>query len=345
MTRKIETRPATVAAVDPKALETNALAALEAAATPEDVEEVRVEFLGRKSELKLALRDVRDRETGKALNTLRERLESAIDGREEELRRAELDRRLTEDVVDVTLPGEERQLGSLHPTTLTRRIVEDAFLGLGYEVIDDREVETVHYNFDQLAFGPAHPSRSPRDTFFLDPVRLLRTETSPSQIHVMEARKPPIYMVSLGRVYRRDEITATRFPIFHQFEGLAVDRNITLADLKGTLLHVMRALFGEERRVRFRTHFFPFTEPSIEPDVSCPICDMQGCRTCKYTGWIELGGAGMVDPRVFENVGIDPEEWTGFAFGCGIERAAQLRHGMSEIRPFWENDLRVLRQF
>jgi len=195
------------------------------------------------------------------------------------------------------------------------------------------------------AFAAAHPSRSHRDTFFLDPERLLRTETSPSQIHVMEAKQPPIYMVSIGRVYRRDEITATRFPIFHQFEGLAVDRSITLADLEGTLLHVMRALFGDDRRVRFRTHYFPFTEPSIEPDVSCPICDMQGCRTCKYTGWVELGGAGMVDPQVFLNVGIDPEEWTGFAFGCGIERAAQLRHGISEIRPFWANDLRVLRQF
>ena len=331
--------------MDVQQLEKDALAATGAAATTDEIETVRVEYLGRKSELKLALRDVRDRETGMALNTLRQRIESAIDGREQELRRAELDRKLTEDRVDVTLPGEERRLGTLHPTTLTRRIIEDAFLGLGYEVIDDREVETVHYNFDQLAFPPAHPSRSPRDTFFIDPVRLLRTETSPSQIHVMEAKQPPIYMVSLGRVYRRDEITATRFPIFHQFEGLAIDRSITLADLKGTLLHVMRALFGDERRVRFRTHYFPFTEPSIEPDVSCPICDMEGCRTCKFTGWIELGGAGMVDPQVLANVGIDPEEWRGFAFGCGIERAAQLRHGISEIRPFWENDLRVLRQF
>jgi phenylalanyl-tRNA synthetase alpha chain len=331
--------------VDAAALESEALRAVADAETAGDVERVRVEYLGRKSELKLALREVRDRETGMSLNALRERLESALDAREAELERAELDRRLTEDVVDVTLPGEELPLGTLHPTTLTRRIVEDAFLGLGYEVIDDREVETVHYNFDQLAFAPAHPSRSHRDTFFFDAERLLRTETSPSQIHVMEAKKPPIYMVSLGRVYRRDEITATRFPIFHQFEGLAVDRSLTLADLKGTLLHVMRALFGEERQVRFRTHFFPFTEPSMEPDVSCPICDMQGCRTCKFTGWIELGGCGMVDPQVFANVGLDPEEWTGFAFGCGIERAAQLRHAISEIRPFWENDLRTLRQF
>jgi phenylalanyl-tRNA synthetase alpha chain len=331
--------------MDARALEQDALAAIAATATAEDVERLRVRYLGRKSELKLALREVRDRETGMTLNAARERIEGAIEAREEELRRAELDRRLTGDVVDVTLPGEERRLGTLHPTTLTRRLVEDAFLGLGYEVIDDREVETVHYNFDQLAFAPAHPSRSPRDTFFLDSERLLRTETSPSQIHVMEAKRPPIYMVSLGRVYRRDEITATRFPIFHQFEGLAVDRHLTLADLKGTLLHVMRALFGENRQVRFRTHFFPFTEPSLEPDVSCPICDMQGCRTCKFTGWIELGGSGMVDPQVLSNVGIDPEEWTGFAFGCGIERSAQLRHAIPEIRPFWENDLRVLRQF
>lgn len=331
--------------MDVQTLEENALAAVVAAGSEDEIERIRVEYLGRKSELKLALRDVRDRESGMALNTVRERLEIAIDGREQELRLAELDRRLTEDVLDVTLPGEERRLGTLHPATLTRRVVEDAFLGLGYEVIDDREVETVHYNFDQLAFGPVHPSRSHRDTFFIDPVRLLRTETSPSQIHVMEAKKPPIYMVSLGRVYRRDEITATRFPIFHQFEGLAVDRNLTLSDLKGTLLHVMRALYGEERDVRFRTHYFPFTEPSIEPDVSCPICAMEGCRTCKYTGWVEMGGAGMVDPEVFANVGIDPDQWTGFAFGCGIERAAQLRHGIPEIRPFWENDLRVLRQF
>ncbi len=331
--------------MDAQALENAALAAAAAADSSEALEEVRVEYLGRKSELKLALREVRDRETGMALNAARERIEAAVATREEELERAELDRRLTEDVVDVTLPGEGRTLGTLHPTTITRRLVEDAFLGLGYQVIDDREVETVHYNFDQLAFAPAHPSRSHRDTFFLDAERLLRTETSPSQIHVMEAKEPPIYMVSLGRCYRRDAIDATHFPIFHQFEGLAVDRNLTLADLKGTLLHVMRALFGEERQVRFRTHFFPFTEPSMEPDVSCPICNMQGCRMCKFTGWIEMGGCGMVDPQVLENVGIDPEEWKGFAFGCGIERSAQLRHGISEIRPFWENDLRVLRQF
>ncbi|HEV8250328.1 MAG TPA: phenylalanine--tRNA ligase subunit alpha [Gaiellaceae bacterium] len=331
--------------MDAQAYETEALAAIDAAGTADELDEARVRYLGRRSELKLALREVRDRETGMSMNATRERLEEAVERKEAEMRAAELERALASEAVDVTLPGERRTLGTLHPTTLTRRVIEDAFLGLGYEIVDDREVETVHYNFDQLAFPPAHPTRSPRDTFFVDGERLLRTETSPSQIHAMEARPPPIYMVSIGRVYRRDEITPTRFPIFHQFEGLAIDREITLADLKGTLLHVMRALFGEERRVRFRTHYFPFTEPSIEPDVSCPICEGAGCRTCKFTGWIELGGAGMVDPQVLLNVGLDPDEWSGFAFGCGIERAAQLRHGIDEIRPFWENDLRVLRQF
>ena len=339
-----ETRD-TVARVDAEALQREALSGIEAASTAAELEELRIRYLGRSSELKLALREVRDRETGMALNAAREAIEAAVAAREAALDRAELDRALTEDDVDVTLPGERLPLGHLHPITQVRRIVEDSFLGLGYEVRDDQEVETVEYNFDKLAFAPTHPSRSPRDTFFFDDNRVLRTETSPSQIRIMEEKEPPIYMVSIGRVYRRDAITATRYPIFHQFEGLAVDRGITLADLKGTLLHVMRALYGPDRGVRFRTHFFPFTEPSIEPDVSCGICGGAGCRTCKFSGWIEMGGAGMVDPRVFENVGLDPEEWSGFAFGCGLERAAQLRHDIPDIRLLWEGDLRVLRQF
>jgi phenylalanyl-tRNA synthetase alpha chain len=316
-----------------------------AAETPAGLEDARVRFLGRRSDLAQALRGVRDRESGMLLNGIRSRLEAAVAERHDALEREELDRALTEDVVDVTLPGEELALGQLHPITQVRRQIEDAFLGLGYEVRYDREVETVEYNFEKLAFGPTHPARSPRDTLFLDETRVLRTETSPSQIHALEEKPPPIYMVSIGRVYRRDTIDATHYPIFHQFEGLAVDKGLTLADLKGTLLHVMRALYGEERRVRFRTHYFPFTEPSMEPDVSCGVCGGAGCRTCKYTGWVEMGGSGMVDPRVFENVGLDPDEWTGFAFGCGVERVAQLRHNFPDIRPLWEGDLRVLRQF
>lgn len=336
---------ATVAAVDWEAYEREASAAIGAAPSPSELDDARVRYLGRKSELAQALRGVRDRESGMLLNGIRERLEAAVAERERMLEDEELDRRVREEVVDVTLPGEQRAVGHLHPITQVRRIVEDSFLGLGYEIRDDREVETVEYNFDKLAFAPTHSSRSPRDTFYFDANRVLRTETSPSQIHILEEKEPPIYMVSIGRVYRRDAITATRYPIFHQFEGLAVDEGITLADLKGTLLHVMRALYGPDRRVRFRTHFFPFTEPSIEPDVSCGICGGAGCRTCKYTGWIEMGGAGVVDPQVFENVGVDPERWSGFAFGCGLERAAQLRHDIPDIRLLWEGDLRVLRQF
>ena len=335
----------TVAAVDWEAYEREASAAVAAASGPGELDDARVRYLGRKSDLVQALRGVRDRESGMLLNGIRERLEAAVAEREQLLEDEALDRRLRDEVVDVTLPGEQLPVGHLHPITQVRRIVEDSFLGLGYEIRDDREVETVEYNFDKLAFAPTHSSRSPRDTFYFDETHVLRTETSPSQIHILEEKEPPIYMVSIGRVYRRDAITATRYPIFHQFEGLAVDEGITLADLKGTLLHVMRALFGPDRRVRFRTHFFPFTEPSIEPDVSCGICGGAGCRTCKYSGWLEMGGAGVVDPRVFENVGVDPERWSGFAFGCGLERAAQLRHDIPDIRLLWDGDLRVLRQF
>jgi phenylalanyl-tRNA synthetase alpha chain len=330
--------------VDPNAIERDALAAAAAASTLGELEDARVRYLGRKSDLKLALREVRDRETGMTLNAVRERLEQAFAEREHELERAGLERRLAEERVDVSLPGERVPRGHLHPITQVRRLVEDAFIGLGYHVRYDREVETTHYNFDQLEFPPWHPARSPRATFFLNG-EVLRTETSPSQIHELEEQAPPLYMVSIGRCYRRDTIDATHYPIFHQFEGLAVDKGLTLADLKGTLLHVMRALYGEERRVRFRTHYFPFTEPSIEPDVSCGICGGDGCRTCKYSGWLEMGGAGMVDPAVLGNVGVDPDEWSGFAFGCGLERVAQLRHNLPDIRLLWENDLRVLEQF
>lgn len=337
--------------VNPEELQKEALAAVGAAATLAELDELRVRYLGRSSELKLALREVRDRETGMTLNAVRETLEEAFAARQAELEHAELSERLSTERVDVTLPAEllgtvgVRPRGSLHPTTLIRRDVEDAFIGLGYEIREDREIETIEYNFDKLAFPEWHPARSPRDTFYVDAEHLLRTETSPSQIHILEEKAPPVYMVSIGRVYRRDAITPTRFPIFHQFEGLAIDRGITMADLKGTLLHVMRALFGGEREVRFRTHYFPFTEPSMEPDVSCGVCGGSGCPTCKWSGWIEIGGSGMIDPQVLANVGLDPEEWGGFAFGLGLERTAQLRYDIPTIRPFWENDLRFLRQF
>jgi phenylalanyl-tRNA synthetase alpha chain len=340
-----------VANVNPDELQKEALAAVAAAEALESLDVARVRYLGRSSELKLALREVRDRETGMALNAVREALEEAFAARQDELERAELAQKLSTERVDVTLPAgllgdiAVRPRGSLHPTTHIRRDVEDAFIGLGYEIREDREIETVEHNFDKLAFPEWHPARSPRATFYVDAGHVLRTETSPSQIRILEEKPPPVYMVSIGRTYRRDSIDATHFPIFHQFEGLAIDRGITLADLKGTLLHVMRELFGQEREVRFRTHYFPFTEPSMEPDVSCGVCGGDGCPTCKWSGWIEIGGSGMVDPQVLANVGLDPEEWGGFAFGLGLERAAQLRYDIPILRPFWENDLRFLRQF
>ncbi len=333
------------APVDPEALESAALAAVAAASSVDEIEHARTEFLGRKSELKLALREVRDRETGMTLNALRERIEAALDARQVELERVELDRRLTEERVDVTMPGRPVRRGQLHLITQIRREVEDVFLGLGYTVVDGREVETTRYNFDALNFPPGHPTRSPLQTIFLDNETVLRTETSPSQIRAMEAQEPPVYIVSLGRVYRRDTPDATHTPTFHQVEGLVVDEGITLADLEGTLDYLLKALFGEDRRSRFVTHHFPFTEPSVEALVSCHICDGSGCPVCRHSGWIEVGGSGMVDPNLFEFVGYDPERYTGFAFGWGLERIAVLRHGIPDLRELWRNDPRLLSQF
>ncbi len=331
--------------MDSEALEKHALEAVAAASTVDEIEDVRVEFLGRKSELKLALREVRDRETGIALNTLRETIEVAIDARMEVLARGELDRRLRDERVDVTLPVNTTARGHHHLITQIRREVEDVFLGLGYRIVDGREVETTRYNFDALNFPEGHPARSKLASLFLDQETVLRTETSPSQVRTMEAQQPPVYVVSLGRVYRRDTPDATHTPIFHQVEGLAVDEGITLADLTGTLDFLLRKLFGEQRRTEFRTHHFPFTEPSIEAYVSCHVCDGAGCGVCRGSGWIEVGGAGMVDPALFEFVGYDPERYSGFAFGWGLERIAMLRHEFPDLRELWRNDLRFVEQF
>ena len=336
-------RSVTVAAVDVEALERDAQGAIAAASTRAALDDARIHYLGRKSDLKQALRGVRDRESGMALNAVRERLEAAFAAREDELERAELAK--LDVALDVTLPGTPLRRGRLHPLSQLIREIEDIFLGLGYEVVDSPEVETVWHNFDALNQPLTHPSRSHRDTFYIDEQTLLRTHTSTGQIRVMESRKPPIYMASLGRTYRRDTPSPRSTPNFHQVEALAVDRNITLADLKGTLLYFFQALFGGDREVRMRTSFFPFTEPSVEFDVTCFLCAGRGCSFCKHTGWFEMGGAGVVDPAVFANVGYDPEEWSGFAWGLGIDRIAAQRHGIPDIRMFWENDLRMLRQF
>ena len=332
--------------MDADALEREGLAAAAAAASTDAIEAVRVEYLGRKSAIKQALREVRDRETGMALNAVRERLEAAIDAREAELARAELDARLTTERVDVTLPVGGYARGRLHLITQIRREVEDVFLGLGYtrrrrprgrdDALQLRRASTSRPGIRRAR--RSRPSSSTTQT-------VLRTETSPSQIRTMEAQQPPVYIVTLGRVYRRDTPDATHSPIFHQVEGLAVDEGITLADLKGTLDFLLRKLFGEERRTEFRTHYFPFTEPSIEAYVSCHVCDGAGCPVCRHSGWIEVGGAGMVDPKLFEFVGYDPERYSGFAFGWGLERIAMLRHEFPDLRELWRNDLRFSRQF
>jgi phenylalanyl-tRNA synthetase alpha chain len=348
------------------------LSAIEAAPTTEALEDVRIHYTGRKAELPNLLRgvaqlDPAERGTvGKAANDARKALEDAIERRAGDLAAQELDARLAADRLDVTLPPDPMPaIGRLHLMTRTRREIEDVFIGLGFNVAEGPEVETVYYNFDALSFASTHPSRLMTDTFYVqsrpgedpdvfDPEAvLLRVHTSPMQIRAMEAQPPPIYIVVPGRVFRPDS-DATHTPQFHQVEGLAVDTDITLADLKGTLLAFARAIFGEQREVRLRPHFFPFTEPSVEVDVSCFNCkegvtaDAQRCSLCKGTAWIEILGSGMVDPNVFEHVrdyGYDPERIQGFAFGMGIERIAMLKHGVPDLRLFYDNDIRFLEQF
>jgi phenylalanyl-tRNA synthetase alpha chain len=330
--------------VDWSAYETEALAAIGEALSDAELDEARVRFLGRKSDLVQALRAVRDRESGMLLNGVRDRLEAAVAEREAALQRLAYTL-AAESSVDVTIPGTPVQRGRLHLLTQIRREIEDIFLGMGYEIYEGAEVSTVWENFDALNADPGHPSRSQFDTFYIDDDTVLRTQTSPDQIRALQQKTPPIYLISPGRVYRRDTPDATHSPTFLQVECLAVDRGITLADLRGTVLHFFRALFGPDREVRMRTSEFPFTEPSVEFDVTCFICGGSGCAVCKHSGWIEMGGAGWVDPNVFRNVDLDPDEWQGFAFGFGIERIAMLRHGLPDLRAFWENDLRVLGQF
>jgi len=343
-------------------------AAVSQAQTSQALEEARIAYLGRKAQLPNLLRSVAELPpqergaVGKAANQARQALEQAIERRQEELAAQELQARLEQDRVDVTLPADPRaQLGTLHLITQTRREIEDVFIGLGFSVAEGPEVETAYYNFDALNTPVTHPSRLTTDTFYVEPVEdlfapetvLLRVHTSPVQIRAMEQQPPPLYSLMPGRVYRPDS-DATHTPQFHQMEGLAVDTDITLADLQGTLLAWARATFGAERQVRMRPHFFPFTEPSVEVDVSCFNCvegvtaDGQRCPVCKGESWLEILGAGMVDPNVFEHVrqhGYDPEKVQGFAFGMGIERIAMLKYGVPDLRLFYENDIRFLEQF
>ncbi|MGI8557036.1 MAG: phenylalanine--tRNA ligase subunit alpha [Solirubrobacteraceae bacterium] len=336
--------------------------AIAAAGDTRAVEALRVRYLGRKAELPQLLRGVVQLEpqqraqVGRAANQARQELEGLLAAREGELAARELDAKLLADRIDVTLPGAPMQApGRLHLITQTRREIEDVFLGLGFSIAEGPEIESVHYNFDALNHAPTHPARALTDTFYVagDAARLLRTHTSPVQIRAMETQPPPLYMIAPGRVFRRDS-DATHTPQFHQIEGLAVDEGVTLADLKGTLLAFAQAIFGDEREVLLRPHFFPFTEPSVEVDVSCFQCtaghmpDGSRCALCKGSGWLEVLGAGMIDPNVFAGVrehGYDPEHVQGFAFGLGVERIAMLKHGVPDLRLLVDNDLRFLEQF
>ena len=333
-------------------LKSEALSAVATAGATADLEEVRVRFLGRSSEITEIKKSIgslptEDRkEVGRAANLASREIEAALGERTGELAAAENEARLQTEAVDITLPGVPFPKGHLHPSQRVIDDVVDFFVGMGYRVAEGPEVETDYYNFTMLNFPPGHPARGMQATFFLDEGLVLRTHTSPVQIRTMLAQEPPVYVVCPGKSYRRDS-DPTHSPMFHQIEGLAVDRGLTLAHLKGTLSAMARHVFGDRVRLRLRPSYFQFTEPSVEMDVSCFVCDGTdpNCKVCKGAGWLEMGGAGMVDPAVLEEVGYDPEEYTGFAFGFGPDRMAMVKYGVPDLRLFFEGDLRFLRQF
>lgn len=322
-----------------------------AAQSVAQVEELRVRFLGKKGELTAILKQMgklspEERPVVGALaNEVREAITQDITARTKELQEAQLQQRLLEETMDVTLPGERPVQGKRHPFEKVLRELKEIFLGMGFDVVSGPEVELDHYNFEMLNMPKSHPARDTQDTFYITENVLLRTQTSPMQIRTMEKTNPPIRIICPGRVYRSDAVDATHSPIFHQIEGLVVDENVTFSDLKGTLEMFIKKLYGEGTRVRFRPHHFPYTEPSAEMDMSCFKCGGKGCSLCKGEGWIEILGCGMVHPKVLENCGIDPEKYSGFAFGVGLERIVMMRYGIDDMRLLYENDLRFLKQF
>ncbi len=334
-------------------LKKEALAAIEEADSSDRLEELKVAYLGRKGQLTAILKSVsslppeeRPR-AGQAANEGKGAIEKALKDRLAALSADELTVLLESKALDISLPGKVPALGGQHILTRIIDEIVDIFLGLGYKVAEGPEVELDWYNFEALNMPPDHPARSLQDTLYVDSGQeaVLRTHTSPVQVRVMEKTRPPVYIIAPGRVFRRDVTDPTHSPMFHQIEGFAVDRGVNFGHLIGTLETFIHQLFGTERRVRLRPHFFPYTEPSAEVDVSCIVCGGKGCRVCGHNGWLEILGCGMIDPNVFKNVGYDPEEYTGFAFGMGVERIAMLKYGVNDIRLFFENDLRFLRQF
>lgn len=334
-----------------KAIREKAASALNAAQARQELEELRVRFLGKKGELTAILKQMGQLSAeerpviGQLANEVRTAIEQQLTARANTLEEAETARRLEAETLDVTIPGKPVQRGSLHPLSQTIDDMIDIFQSMGFDIVDGPEIESEYYNFEALNVPADHPARDMQDTFYVGDGLVLRSQTSAAQIRTMESRKPPIRMVCPGRVFRADEVDATHSPVFHQMEGLVVDKGITMCDLKGCLEQFAREIYGEDTKVKFRPSFFPFTEPSVEVDVSCSECGGVGCRVCKGSGWIEILGAGMVHPNVLSRCGIDPEVYSGFAFGIGIDRLAITRHKISDIRLLFENDLRFLEQF
>ena len=321
------------------------------AASRQALEGLRIRYLGKKGKLTSILKrmgtlSAEERPViGQLANEIRGRIESELAGRAAEIERAETAKRLKRETIDVTLPGKRHELGHKHPLSLELDEIKEIFVGLGFDIVSGPEVEYDYYNFEALNMPKDHPARDEQDTFYISDKILLRTQTSPVQVRTMEKQKPPIRIISPGRVYRSDAVDATHSPLFHQIEGLVVDKGITFANLKGTLETIIRRMYGEDTVVRFRPHHFPFTEPSAEVDVQCFACHGQGCRLCKGEGWIELLGCGMVHPKVLSNCGIDPEVYSGFAFGMGLERLVMRKYSIDDLRLFYENDVRFLKQF
>ncbi|GLI51988.1 phenylalanine--tRNA ligase alpha subunit [Tepidanaerobacter syntrophicus] len=331
-------------------LRERALKALSEADSIDKLNDLRIKILGKKGELTQILKgmgklsDKERPEIGKLANEIKTELEQKIAEKELELKKALKEERMRREFIDVTIPTKVL-LGAKHPLTLVMDEIRDIFIGLGYKVVEGPEIELEYYNFEALNTPADHPARDMQDTFYISDEILLRTQTSPVQIRTMEKEQPPLKIIAPGRVFRSDTVDATHSPMFHQVEGLAVGEGFTMGDLKGTLVTFVHEMFGRDRKSRFRPHFFPFTEPSAEMDISCIACHGKGCRVCSYTGWLEILGCGMVHPNVLRNVGHDPEKINGFAFGMGVERIAMLKYGINDLRLFYENDLRFLKQF
>ena len=332
-------------------IEKKSIQEIENCTTLKELNELTVKYLGKKGELTTVLRGMgalspEERPViGSLVNQVRDKLNELFTEKEETFKKKELEKRLLTEKIDITEPSKKIELGSLHPITQIIKEVEEIFLGMGYKIADGPEVEKAIYNFDKLNTPPDHPARDIQDTFYITDDVVLRSQTSPVQARVMENQKPPIKIICPGAVYRSDSVDATHSPVFHQIEGLVVDKNISMTDLKGTLEMFAKKCLGENTKIRFRPHHFPFTEPSAEADVSCFVCGGKGCRVCKGEGLIELLGCGMVHPNVFKNCGIDPDEYTGFAFGFGVERIAMAKFGIEDMRLLFENDVRFLKQF